>query len=160
MVPLRLPALKVDAPTVQGPTLAPPAPPLPNPVVELSWVEATNEFIARIEPELTDQDRQRLGLAVLLSNSDLYTAKVTLVNRGNIPLRLFPENIRIHYGTDSAIVSTIDRAGFLQSVVLQPGEYTEGLVVFVAQVDIGAAIRLGGGGLSYSDSTINVTYKQ
>lgn len=133
----------------------------PEPVaiarLNLRWIDATDELLP-IAQQLSPSEQAALGLAALATGADIYAARVTLSNTGNIPIRCFPENLRIHFGDETAAVYTINDRRFLQRCVVQPGQSASGLVTFTARMDIGAAIRLGNGGMSYADSTIHVTY--
>jgi hypothetical protein len=73
-------------------------------------------------------------------------------------VRVYPENLTIHYGNDSTAVVTYNHPRFLQACVLQPGEYARGLVMYEARMDVGAAMRLGAGALAYTDPTVEVEY--
>ena len=119
--------------------------------------DATNE-LQMLGAQMSNEEKVTLGLAVLLTGSDVYAARVQISNTGNVPVRVFPENIRIHYDQEAGEVTTFNHPAFLQAGVLQPGYSFEGLVVYEARLDIGAAIRLGAGGLSYDDPTVQVTY--
>lgn len=144
-------------PSVIGVPSAPPS--AESALLEVSWSDGTAE-LQDLVAQLSDEERKLIGLSVLLTGTDLYGAKVRLVNRGDVPIRVFPENVRVHFGEDSTAVSTIDHPQFLRRCVMNPAEQVEGLVIYRATVEIGATIRLGGGGtLSYDDQTITVRYK-
>lgn len=124
--------------------------------LRMQWHDETaslTTFASQISPE----QRALLGLAAIASGMDIYGARVNLTNTGNIPIRIFPQNILIHFGSQSATVYTCADFRFLQPCVLDPGQSTSGLVSFTASMDVGAAIRLGQGRMSYSDPSINVT---
>ena len=107
---------------------------------------------------LSREDAWALGLGVMLTGTDTYGARIRITNAGNVPVRVFPENVLVHFGSESARVTTIDHPSFLRRCVLQPGYYVEGLVMYQARVDIGAVMRLGAGSFSYNDETVQVTY--
>jgi hypothetical protein len=123
----------------------------------VSWRDSTGE-LQQLVAGMSQAEVVGLGLSVVLTGADWYAARVRLANTGNTAIRVFPENIAMHFGQDSVGVTTIDHPQFLRRSVVQPGYYVEGLVMFRARVDIGALIRLGGGGLSYNDPSIRVTY--
>ena len=125
--------------------------------INVSGREATEE-LQPLVARLTDEQKVAFGVAALMTDSDIYAARVRITNTGDVPVRVFPENLRIHYGQASTGITTGPYDGFLQGGVLAPNYYFEGLVLFRAQVDIGAAIRLGSGAVSYQDTTIEVTY--
>jgi hypothetical protein len=129
----------------------------PQPRVHVAWQDGTAELQAMVS-ELTPEQAVALGLVALFSGKDVYAARVRIANTGNIPVRVFPQNIRIHLGNDSVAITTSNDPRFLQATILQPGSQTEGLVMYQANILAGASVRLGAGGLSYSDATIEVTY--
>lgn len=126
--------------------------------LQFSWVDATEELI-RMTQSLPPDELALLGLAALTTGSDYYAARIYLTNTGNVPIRVYPENVFIHFGDETAIVSTADDPRFLHHATLQPGQSTNGLVAFNARMDIGAVIRGGGGAMSYEDPTIEVVYR-
>jgi hypothetical protein len=107
---------------------------------------------------LSKRELTALGLAAVLTGTDVYGAKVTITNTGNVPIRVFPENVQIHFGKESTGVTTAPDSRFLRACVLKPGESTEGLVMYEAAVEIGAAMRLGSGKFSYTDPSVEVVY--
>jgi hypothetical protein len=125
--------------------------------LNVSGHDATGE-LQQLTAGMTDQELLALGLGVLLTGTDLYGARIQLTNTGNRPLRVYPENLAIHCGGDAVGVLTLPHPRFLQRGVLEPGATVGGLVMYRARVDVGAAMRLMGGGLSYTDPTIAVTY--
>jgi hypothetical protein len=125
--------------------------------VKVSWRDATWE-LQQLLAYLSDEEKALLGLSVLLTGQDVYASRVRIDNTGNVAVRIFPQNIQMHFGQDATTVSTIDHPGFLKAGVLRPNYFIEGLVIYQARVDIGAMIRLGGGQLSYFDRSIDVTY--
>lgn len=126
--------------------------------LQFSWVDATEELMRMVQ-QLTPDEQALLGLAVLTTGSDFYGARIYLANTGNMPIRVGPEKVIIHFGGEAATVSTGNDRRFLRQTTLQPGQSTNGLVAFHARMDIGAAIRLGGGAMSYEDPTIEVVYR-
>lgn len=125
--------------------------------LHVSGRDATGELQSFVA-SLPDEQKALLGLAALATGDDIYAAEITLVNRGALPVRIYPENLTIHYGNDSTAVTTYNHPRFLQPGVLQPGEYAHGLVMYQARTDVGAAMRLGGGALAYTDPSIEVEY--
>lgn len=127
--------------------------------LNVMWWNGTTE-LQQLVLSMSDQQRALLGLSVLMTGDDWYAAKVRIGNTGNVPVNVYPENITLQYGGAATGVTTFDNPVFLQPTALQPGYRVEGLVVFKARVDIGAAIRLGGGTLAYTDPTVEVTYSK
>lgn len=107
---------------------------------------------------LSKRELTALGLAAVLTGTDVYGAKVTITNTGNVPIRVFPENVQVHFGKESTGVTTAPDPRFLRACVLKPGESTEGLVMYEAAIEIGAAMRLGSGKFSYTDPSVEVVY--
>lgn len=107
---------------------------------------------------LSPEEKFLLGEEVLRTGIDTYAASIRMTNTGTVPIRVFPQNLSVHFGGESAIVTVVNHPRFLTSTVLAPGTSIEGLVLYQARVDIGAAMRSGRGGLSYDDRTIDVTY--
>lgn len=110
--------------------------------------------------QLPPAQARALGLSVLLTGVDVYGIKVRVSNTGTVPIRVFPGNLRVHYGREAVGVTTANHPLFLQPCVVQPGYYVEGLVLYQAAVDVGAVIRLLGTSFSYDDPSIVVTYNQ
>lgn len=108
--------------------------------------------------ELSKRELTALGLSALLTGTDVYGARVTLTNTGNVPVRVDPENVQVHFGKESTGVTTAPDPRFLRACVLKPGESTEGLVMYEAAIEIGAAMRLGRGKFSYTDPSVEVVY--
>lgn len=125
--------------------------------LHVSGRDATSELQAFVAG-LPAEQRALLGVAALATGDDIYAAEITLANTGSLPIQVYPENLTIHYGTDSTAVVTCDDPRFLQASVLQPGQYARGLVLYQARIEVGAAMRLGGGGFAYNDPTITVKY--
>ena len=99
-----------------------------------------------------------IGFAALSTGIDIYAARVRFLNTGNVPVTISPDYIRIHYGSEQTTVSTVEHPLFLRAGVLAPSQSREGLVAFRARMDIGAAIRMGQGSLSYDDGSVRVSY--
>lgn len=116
--------------------------------------------LQRLVTQLPPADVALLGLGVILTGTDTYGMWVRISNTGNVPIRVFPENLRVHFGLESVGVVTTNHPLFLQRCVVKPGYYVEGLVMYQAAVDVGAVIRLLGTSFSYEDPTIIVTYGQ
>jgi hypothetical protein len=107
---------------------------------------------------LSKRELTALGLSAVLTGTDVYGARVTITNTGTVPVRVYPENVQVHFGTESADVTTAADPRFLRACVLQPKESTGGLVMYQAAIEIGAAMRLGRGKFSYTDPSVEVTY--
>lgn len=129
-----------------------------SPRLNVRWQEATPELVSLLQGLSTEQ-RTVLGIAALATGVDVYAARVELTNEGNVPLRISPQRILVHFGQESARVSTLNAPQFLREGILQPGQSTSGLVTFIARIDIGAAIRFGEGALSYEDPSIEISYR-
>lgn len=119
--------------------------------------DATNELLP-IAEQLSREEQAALGLIAIATGMDIYGARVALTNVGDIPIRVYPQNLRVHFGNETAVVYTINDRRFLRPALLQPGQSTTGLVTYTARMDIGASMRLGAGGMSYDDPTVEVTY--
>jgi hypothetical protein len=115
---------------------------------------ALQALAARLSPA----EIQALALGVLLTGVDTYGIKVRISNTGTVPIRVFPGNLRVHFGDETVGVTTVNHPLFLQPGVVQPGYYVEGVVMYRAAVDVGAVIRLLGTSFSYDDPSIEVTY--
>jgi len=127
--------------------------------VNVVWKDGTAD-LQRIAAEMAPAESLVLGLAALAAGQDIYAARVRIINTGNVPVSISPQNIRIHLGQEWTSVTTWDRSEHLQACVLQPGHYVEGLVNYMVSTAAGTAIRTGRGTLSYNDSSIRVTYNQ
>lgn len=128
-----------------------------TPRLNVSGQDATGE-LQQFCGRLSDDEIAALGLSVILTGADFYGARMAIQNTGNVPIRVYPGNIGIHFGDEIGGIIPIDHPSFLQQCVLQPGQVANGLVMYRARVDIGVAMRLGGGGISYNDASIQVTY--
>lgn len=137
---------------------------LPNQAVvarlNVNGTDGTAELQRIFANELTQAEAIALGLGVVLTGGDTYAARIRVSNTGTVPIHFFPENLAVHFGGEAVGVTTINHPKFLQRGVLQPNRFFEGLVMYRARIDIGAAMRLAGGGLSYNDDTIEVTYNR
>ena len=126
--------------------------------LDVTWREATLELQQLFTGGLSQQEQAILGMALLSTGMDIYAARVHITNTGSVPVAISPENIRIHVGGENTAATTMEHPRFLQAGVVQPNRWMEGLVAFKERVDIGAAIRLGQGTLSYEDGSVQVTY--
>jgi len=152
-----IPATQIDKPK--------PAPIIETPVVEeiktleVSAIDGTLD-LQLLASNLPPEEAFLLGLGVLLTGADTYAVRFRFENTGTVPIRININRIRVHFGNESVGVSTIDHPDFLSNGVLMPGDSTEGLVMYRARVDIGAAMRFGlGGKISYSDKDVDVSYR-
>jgi hypothetical protein len=125
--------------------------------IRVGALDGTSE-LQRLLANLPKEQLGALGLAVVVTGVDIYAANVRIRNTGNVPVRINPQRLHIHYGGDSVQVFTANHAAFLQSRTVNPGEAAEGLVMYRARVDVGAEVRLFGGGISYCDAAVEVTY--
>jgi hypothetical protein len=124
--------------------------------LSVCWQEATPELVTLLHQLLT-AERAALGIAALATGFDLDAAPAELTNQGNVPPRTSPQKIRVHFGSESTIVSTFDAPPYVRKGILEPGQSTSGLISFVARIEVGVATRLGGGALAYADPQIEVT---
>jgi len=124
--------------------------------LKLRWTEATPELLPLIE-HLTPQQKAAWGLAAIGSGFDIYAARVTLINIGHLPVDVSPTKLRIHFGQEAARVFVANDPQFLKPTRLHRGQLTSGLVMFTARADIGAAIRLGEGEMSYADPEVTTS---
>ena len=147
----------------QAPRTSPNVPPglVGDPIavarLKVSGDDGTAELV-RLAQGMSEAEALAMGLGVILTGTDTYGARIRFTNTGNVPVRVYPENLSIHFGAESVGVTTINHPSFLQRGILQPGHYADGLVMYRARIDIGAAMRLVGGGLSYNDDSIRITY--
>lgn len=133
------------------------APLTPVARLNVTGTDGTAE-LQQLAAGITPDEATALGRGVAPTGVDAYAARVRIANTGTVPVRVFPENIAVHYGGESAGATTVPHPRFLPCDVLRPGCVVEGLVLYRARIDIGAALRLAGGGLSYDDGTVAVTY--
>lgn len=157
------PAAVASRPAARPASVAPPGPAahwdLPPVIgrINVSAADGTaslQALVARLPPD----EVVALGLGVLLTGVDVYGIKVRISNTGTGPVRVFPGNLRVHFGQETVSVTTANHPQFLQPCVVQPGNSVEGLVMYEAAVDVGAVIRLLGTSFSYDDPSISVTY--
>jgi hypothetical protein len=132
-------------------------PPAATTRIHVTGRDGTAE-LAQLTGGMSAGEALALGLGVLLTGTDTYAARIRISNTGTVPVWVYPENIHVHFGGASAGVTSVSHPRFLQRGLLRPGYYFEGLVAYRARIDIGAAMRLAGGSLSYDDYTIQVTY--
>lgn len=125
--------------------------------IQVTGTDGTPE-LQRLVATLSDVEIAALGIGALLSGTDIYAARVKIANTGNVPVPITPENLAVHFGTETARTYSAEHPSFLRPGLLQPGYYFEGLVLYQARIDVGAAMRLGGGGISYRDPALDVTY--
>lgn len=92
---------------------------------------------------------------ILASGHDIYLVRVRLSNTGNVPLRVYPQNIKAYYGNKYTSVIPLPDNRFLQPNVLQPGYYIDKPVIFIAPygLNLQRNIQMG-----YGDNSIEVTY--
>ncbi len=179
MLPPTKPPLGLTTPSQKTPPTSQPVPPTPGgmdqwasvfdtpspsgrepaPVARLtvSCRDGTADLQAMAK-ELSKRELTALGLSVLLTGTDVYGATVTITNSGTVPVRVYPENVRVHFGKESADVTTAADPRFLRACVLRPKESASGLVMYQAEIEIGAAMRLGRGQFSYTDPSVEVVY--
>ncbi len=156
--------LPEPAPPRTSPIVVPPEPfrPEPEPTtasvrrLDISWRDGTAE-LAPIVAQSSPAELASLSV-MMAAGVDIFAFRVKITNTGSQPLVISPENIQVHYGTEKVGVTSMDHPRFLRGGNLQPGQAREGLVAFTARSDIGSAIRLGSGDLSYDDDSIEVTY--
>lgn len=177
--PLTKPPPGLTTPSQKSPPTAQPVPPTPGgmdqwasvfdtpspsgqepaPVARLtvSCRDGTADLQAMAKG-LSKRELTALGLSVVLTGTDVYGATVTITNSGTVPVRVYPENVRVHFGKESAGVTTAADPRFLRACVLRPKESASGLVMYQAEIEIGAAVRLGRGQFSYTDPSVEVVY--
>lgn len=159
------PAIAQPVATTDGTDSAPPALPpyrtLPTQRarINLSATDGTASLQA-LAARLPPAQLQALGLGVLLTGVDIYGIRVRISNSGTVPVRVFPGNLRVHFGDETVGVTTANHPLFLQQGIVQPGYYVEGVVMYQATIDVGAVIRLLGTSFSYNDPSIEVTYSR
>jgi hypothetical protein len=102
--------------------------------LNFSWRTAPLELaVVATEFIVKGKTSNFIALAVLLaSGHDVYVARVTLHNTGNVPLRVYPQNIKVYYGNKSTNVIPIADNRFLQPDILEPNYYIEKPVIFIA----------------------------
>lgn len=110
--------------------------------------DATEELI-QMMAEMTAEQRTAIGMHYLATGQDFYGARIRITNRSNAPVWVRPENIRLHFQGKTFGVSSGRDSRFLQVTLLEPRRYIEGLVVYRAEANAGAGMRLGSGRISY-----------
>ncbi len=90
---------------------------------------------------------------LLLSGQDLYVVRVRIHNTGNVPLRVYPQNIKVYYGNKYTSAIAIPDNRFFQPDILQPNYYIDKPVIFIAPYGLNLIrdVRMG-----YRDSSIKV----
>jgi hypothetical protein len=126
--------------------------------LNFSWTNAHSLELAAVATKfiLTAQTEDFIALAILLaSGHDIYMVRVRLENTGNVPLRVYPQNIKAYYGNKSSSAILIPDNRFLQPNVLNPGYYIDKPVIFIAPygLNLQSDIQIG-----YGDNSIEVTY--
>jgi hypothetical protein len=119
-----------------------------SPPLTISGEDATEDLI-QMMAEMTEEQQTAIGLQYLATRQDFYGARIRITNRGDVPIRVRPENVRLHLQGDTVGVSSSRDSRFLRTTLLEPGRYVEGLVVYRAHREAGAAMRLGSGRISY-----------
>lgn len=118
------------------------------PPLTISGEDATEELI-RMMAEMTEKQQTAIGLHFITTGQDFYGARIRITNRSDIAIWVRPENVRLHLQGETVGVSSSRDPRFLRTTLLEPGRYIEGLVVYRAQREAGAAMRLGSGRISY-----------
>lgn len=122
--------------------------------LDFSWRSAPSDY-ANIALQLifngTSEDFMTLA-TLLLFDYDLYVVRARLSNSGNVPLRVYPQNVVAYYGNNSTRVVPLPNSYFLQPDILEPNYYIEKPVAFVAPRGL-TNFRVG-----YSDQSIQVRY--
>ncbi len=127
--------------------------------IRVTGRDGTSE-LQTIMREPAAEEITRLRVKVMVYGMDIYAATVRIENVGNVPVLVTPHNISVHLGAQSTGTGVIssDDLRFLRRSTLRPGEYIEGLVMYLATPSSVAALRPGAGGLSYQDASIEVVY--
>jgi len=128
-----------------------------RPHIRVTGRDATDELQA-MRSELADEEIRSLDMTYLATGQNLFASRVSISNVGTTPIFVTPDSIRLHLRDETVGVQTSTDDRFLQAVILEPGYYVEGLVVYRATATAGAAMRLGQGGISYDDPSIEVSY--
>lgn len=118
------------------------------PPLTIGGEDATEELI-RMMAEMTEEQQTAIGLHFLTTGQDFYGARIRITNRSDVAIWVRPENVRLHLQGDTVGVSSSRDPRFLRTTLLEPGRYVEGLVVYRARREAGAAMRLGSGRISY-----------
>jgi hypothetical protein len=119
-----------------------------GPILEINGVDATPELIL-IVSRMTNEQKFAIGLYNATTGLDFYAARVRIYNGGDQPAFIAPKNIRLHLDGETVGAVPMSDARFLQPLTLLPGRYVEGLIVYLAYPEAGAAMRLGAGSISY-----------
>ncbi len=90
---------------------------------------------------------------LLLSGHDVYVVRAKLHNTGNVPLRVYPQRIKVYYGNKSTSVIPIADNRFLQPDILRPNYYINKPVIFIAPSNLNLLrdVKMG-----YRDNSIQV----
>lgn len=125
--------------------------------LDFSWRTAPAETAALAFDFLRNRNGNDFVGAVLLllSGHDVYVVRTNLLNSGNVPIRVYPQNIVISYPGGSTNAIPITDSRFLQPDILNPNYYINKPVAFVAPAGFNVArdLRIG-----YSDRSIGVRY--
>lgn len=124
--------------------------------LNFSWSTAHNLELLAVATKfiMTAQTEDFIALVVILaSGHDIYMVRVRLENTGNVPLRVYPQNIKAYYGNKSSSAILIPDNRFLQPNVLNPGYYIDKPVIFIAPYGLNLLrdVRMG-----YRDNSIQV----
>ena len=128
-----------------------------RPHIRVTGRDATDELQA-MRSELTDEQIRSLDMTYLATGQNLFASRVRISNVGTTPIFVTPDSIRLHLRDETVGVQTSTDDRFLQAAILEPGYYVEGLIIYRATATAGAAMRLGQGGISYDDPSIEVSY--
>ncbi|MGB3512960.1 MAG: hypothetical protein WBA93_27845 [Microcoleaceae cyanobacterium] len=124
--------------------------------LNFSWRTAHNLELAAVAINFImtakTPDVVALGL-LLLSGHDIYLVRARLHNTGNVPLRVYPQNIKVYYGNKYTSAIAIPDNRFLQPDILEPNYYIDKPVIFIAPYGLNLLrdVRMG-----YRDSSIKV----
>jgi hypothetical protein len=120
--------------------------------LHFSWRAAPIETAGIVLESIMNGNIVGVGLALLFGH-DVYVIKPKWVNTGDVPLRVYPQNITVYYGNYSVKLLPITDSRFLQPDILSPNYQLEGLAAFIAPTGLNLQedVRIG-----YSDSSIEV----
>jgi hypothetical protein len=122
-----------------------------NAKLQFIWNTAPLQTASLILESLVDG--KIIALAMLnAAGYDLYIIKVRLTNTGDIPLRIYPQNITAYYSDRAFTAVQFDDNRFLQADVLQPNYKIDTLAAFIAPKDL----SLNDFKVGYRDNTIEV----
>lgn len=131
---------------------------IPDGRLRISAMDGTDE-LTKVMQALKGNQIDGLGLLLsLASGFDFYGLKIRVANVGKSPVDFFPENFLVHFGEDTARTTVLTHANFLKRCRLNPGDSVQGLIMYQARIDLGAAMRLNGASFSYDDSTVKIEY--